>query len=291
MPPQAGGRIFRLQQWRKCRGHRETAVDHRSEYKASRAPRQHQDQQIQLGRSGKPSYVFLHIRPPTVCRRAATKPNSLLWTLTMNGLSMSKDYAQRSVMIELGRPTYSATWEEDSNRYIDLHRWEIIADIAAFFREPARSSKVGTRWQWEKEVLARLPDFDEAQAVILERQGAADADSDDAGELEDYFFNSSYSSSDMTQWWTRSVLPNHVAVEWFEDLTEPAHDHDGDETYTQPMGRRGDGPTPRSQPVQLVWSRPPLARFGSVLQSVLRVGGPNSHRNWEVLIVGHFGSV
>jgi hypothetical protein len=57
------------------------------------------------------------------------RPNSLIWTLTLNGASMSKDMAQRCVVIKLNRPAPNPTWEKDVGDYIKEHRWQIIADV------------------------------------------------------------------------------------------------------------------------------------------------------------------
>ncbi len=57
------------------------------------------------------------------------RPNTLMWTVTLNGASMSKDMAQRCVVIKLNRPAHNPTWEEDVRQYIEEHRWQIIADV------------------------------------------------------------------------------------------------------------------------------------------------------------------
>ena len=57
------------------------------------------------------------------------RPNTLLWTLTLNGASMSKDMSQRCVTIKLNRPAHNPSWEEDVRNYINEHRWQIIADV------------------------------------------------------------------------------------------------------------------------------------------------------------------
>src|SRR5205823_14432796 len=53
----------------------------------------------------------------------ASRPNTLIWFITMNGASMSKDMAQRCVPIKLARPKYSGQWEEETIRFIDENRW------------------------------------------------------------------------------------------------------------------------------------------------------------------------
>lgn len=62
-------------------------------------------------------------------RGEGRRPNTITWALTLNGASLSKDMAQRCVIMKLDRPQYNPRWEQDVRSYIDSHRWEIIADI------------------------------------------------------------------------------------------------------------------------------------------------------------------
>ncbi len=142
------------------------------------------------------------------------RPNSLSWYLTLNGPGMSRDYAQRSVIIQLKRPVYSGTWEEDVAAFIQNKRWEIIADVSAFFQRPAKKLANCSRWGlWERDVLARLPDPCEAQAVIAERQADVDVDEDEAGEVEDYIGQQlSRNGYDPAVDWVH--IPNQIALGW-----------------------------------------------------------------------------
>ena len=57
------------------------------------------------------------------------RPNSLVWVITTNGATLSKDMAQRCVIIRLKRPTHDATWQLTVEAFIRDHRWAIISDI------------------------------------------------------------------------------------------------------------------------------------------------------------------
>lgn len=57
------------------------------------------------------------------------RPNHLTWILTVNGATVSEDIAQRTVVIKLARPEYAPDWQPTILKFIDEHRWEIIADI------------------------------------------------------------------------------------------------------------------------------------------------------------------
>jgi hypothetical protein len=148
-----------------------------------------------------------------------TRPNSLLWCLSLNGPSMSRDMAQRSVIIKLKRPKYSASWEDDTKSFVEDNRWRIMADLNAFFQQPACKLKRHTRWgTWEREVLARLPKPAKAQKLILERQGAANADDEEAADVADHFRQELERLGYDTD--VDSVhIPNELAREWFNRAT------------------------------------------------------------------------
>jgi hypothetical protein len=49
------------------------------------------------------------------------RPNALTYVLTLNGASLSKDTAQRCVVVKLARPRYSPAWEEETLAYVREH--------------------------------------------------------------------------------------------------------------------------------------------------------------------------
>lgn len=63
-------------------------------------------------------------------RGEGRRPNTLTWSITLNGASLSKDMAQRCVIIKVDRPHYAPHWEEQVRDFVESHRWEIIGDIA-----------------------------------------------------------------------------------------------------------------------------------------------------------------
>jgi hypothetical protein len=118
----------------------------------------------------------------------ASRENNLNVILTLNGASLSTDMSQRCVIVRLKKAKYSPTWEEDTFRFVDENRDAIIADIIGFLRGPKATMTKSSRWgQWEKDVLALLPDPDVIQSVIVERQGEVDVEADEAEIVEDYF--------------------------------------------------------------------------------------------------------
>jgi hypothetical protein len=116
------------------------------------------------------------------------RPNDLVWFVTVNGGGMSRDMAQRSVVIKLKRPAYSPTWEADLFGLIESRRWEIIGDLLAELKKPAPALASFCRWsQWEAAVLARVDNPVACQEAIKQRSDDADADDDDAEAVRETF--------------------------------------------------------------------------------------------------------
>jgi hypothetical protein len=156
----------------------------------------------------------------------ASRPNTLTWLMTLNGASLSTDLSQRSVIIKIAKPAYSATWAEDTRQYIDSHRQEIIGDIIGFLRSPRAELPKHSRWgAWERDILARLPEPIDAQKLITERQAAADVEIDEADLIDDYFARELSSlkynpdtdrvfipSAVVCRWWNRAANENKTAT-------------------------------------------------------------------------------
>jgi hypothetical protein len=116
------------------------------------------------------------------------RPNWLIWCLTVNGASLSRDMAQRVVVIKLKRPDYSATWEDETRALIDGRRWHIIGDCLALLQQPGKPLARYSRWgAWEAGVLSHVPDPSECQKVIAERQGEMDDDAGEAATVREAF--------------------------------------------------------------------------------------------------------
>ena len=155
------------------------------------------------------------------------RPNTLLWILTMNGVGLSRDIAQRIVMIKLRIPEeYSATWESEVKGFVKEFRDEIISDLIGFLRKPSKPISNHSRWgSWEHAVLSKLPfgaDYrrtgpDEATKVIMQRQGETDVDSDESGEIEtaitQQIMDLGYDDRDSV------FFPSIVANQWYNTAT------------------------------------------------------------------------
>jgi hypothetical protein len=114
------------------------------------------------------------------------RPNTLLWCITSNKATLSKDMAQRCVIIRVKRPRHDPTWEPTTFAYIDEHRWEIIGDILAELQRPVPRLHRCSRWgSWEQAVLAHVGNRARCQKVIRARQRRFDADQEEAQLVRD----------------------------------------------------------------------------------------------------------
>jgi len=120
----------------------------------------------------------------------ASRENSLTWAITMNGAALSRDMAERCVNIQLGKPSHSGGWEESLRSFIEANKQRVIADIARFFSQPTKKLDKYSRWgQWERDVLSRLEQPEALQLAILERSKTANADSEEAETILEYFYD------------------------------------------------------------------------------------------------------
>jgi hypothetical protein len=133
------------------------------------------------------------ITAPTISGRQlyvgeGQRPNLLTWVITLNGVALATDMAQRSVIIKLVRGENAGSWHDETTAYIDRHREAIIGDIIAALRGERYELTQYSRWAtWERDVLCRLPEPDEAQRVILERQAASNCDLEEGEIIEQHF--------------------------------------------------------------------------------------------------------
>jgi hypothetical protein len=143
------------------------------------------------------------------------RPNHLTWLITLNGVNLGADMAQRSVIINLIRGSNHGQWFQETATFIDKNRSKIIGDIVAALRLPQNSLSNYSRWaDWERGVLSRLPEPDALQQLILERQNAADCDSDQARIVEEYFADRLRRLGYVPEK-DEVRIPTRIAAEWF----------------------------------------------------------------------------
>ncbi len=117
----------------------------------------------------------------------ARKANTLTVAITLNGVALSKDLAQRSVIVKLARPTYSGTWEAEVTGFIRSNRWQIISDIIAALMAPPRAPISNpSRWgAWCDGVLSRCHDGNAVLETLRYRSDEADDDRGTAGHIRE----------------------------------------------------------------------------------------------------------
>ena len=89
----------------------------------------------------------------------------------------------------LSGPVYSGTWKDDTEAFIGSNYEAIISDCLGFLQKtPEYKFEEYSRWgNWERDVLARLPEPAGAQRVILERQREADVEGQESSDLENHY--------------------------------------------------------------------------------------------------------
>jgi hypothetical protein len=144
------------------------------------------------------------------------RPNTLIWCITLNGGNLSKDMAQRVIVIKLDRPEFKPDWETGVRDYARRHRWEIIAEAMQILRKEATKIEAATRWaDWERSVLSRVAgDLKACQKVILDRQGEVDSDDSERDTVRDYFAGRLKYHYDVEPDTLHVLIPSKDAARW-----------------------------------------------------------------------------
>lgn len=107
----------------------------------------------------------------------ASRPNNVTIGITVNGANLSKDMAQRCVIIKVSRAAYKSNWLGETREYIHHHRWAILADLIHILKGTERPLESYSRWaEWEGAVLSKVLDPDGCRNLITQRQEECDAD-------------------------------------------------------------------------------------------------------------------
>jgi hypothetical protein len=154
-------------------------------------------------------------------RGEGKRPNTLVWGITLNGASLSKDLAQRVIPIRVRRPArYSKEWEESVLAFARKHRWEIMADVQALLEAPIPTLEVRSRWaSWEADVLTRVSGLKTCQDSIHARQEHIDDDNAERDLIRDYFCKQleQRKHNPLTE---VVFIPSLVAADWLNEVTK-----------------------------------------------------------------------
>ena len=113
-----------------------------------------------------------------------SRPNNMLWVITLNSPSLDSDFAVRCVPLALKRPEYDANWKSNLTAFITQNREIIQATLIDILKKDSPDMIPAGRWgDWEKNVLAKVPgvNLEKVQKLIKERQKQFD---DEQFELE-----------------------------------------------------------------------------------------------------------
>lgn len=106
-------------------------------------------------------------------------PNLHTVAITINGANLSKDLAQRCIVIMLADAEKSQTWLQDLNDFIENKKWAIIGDIGQLLESEVHPlpDEGSTRWAaWEHGVLSRVDTPETVRALFQVRQHMLDDD-------------------------------------------------------------------------------------------------------------------
>jgi len=150
-------------------------------------------------------------------RGEGRRPNTTTVAVTINGASLSKDLAQRCVIIRLARPEYLAEWAGTVRDFVAGYRWQILGDLRGLLEGQASLAyEEHSRWpDWEAQVLAKVHAPKACQAAILQRQAAVDDDASEA-ELVAELFRAELARRQFDPDGCYVLIPRKLAFEWLE---------------------------------------------------------------------------
>jgi hypothetical protein len=117
----------------------------------------------------------------------SSRPNYLTWYLTANSPALSRDLANRSIIIKLGAAQHGEDFIGWAEKFIPVNRPAILSEIYKRLEAPPRcllSKSSRDRWGgWQSAILARLDDGDGLAKMIAERRPDVDSDLDDSDDI------------------------------------------------------------------------------------------------------------
>ena len=202
------------------------------------------------------------------------RPNLLTWFLSLNGVSMATDMAQRSVIIKVVKGENAGDWHDVTTRYIDEHREQLIGDVIGALRADRFPLVSYSRWStWESEVLCRLPEPGEAQRLILERQGEANCELEE-GEIIEQYFAEQLASFGYEPNTAQVRIPTTSAAYWFtkavgEPMKATAASRRLHQMAKEGQLKRIGEDTTRTYGRSFIWTGPAADVFGGPIDNNL----------------------
>ena len=113
-------------------------------------------------------------------------PNLHTFVFTINGASLSKDLAQRSAVIKLGKSVFTQTWSEEVDEFIKNNTWSMIGEIGELLQStgnPLQNEVIIRFGPWVYGVLSKVENPIDVLNMIKKRQSQID---DDASNSEEF---------------------------------------------------------------------------------------------------------
>ncbi|GMV38778.1 MAG: hypothetical protein AMXMBFR64_04940 [Myxococcales bacterium] len=115
------------------------------------------------------------------------RPNTLTWVFTVNIAELSRDLADRCVVVNIGRARHGVDFRGAAQAFLESRRYELVADILAHLRaaplDPITTDNADRFQSWQQAVLSRFPNGNELAALAKERRPTVDSDASDAREV------------------------------------------------------------------------------------------------------------
>lgn len=122
----------------------------------------------------------------------ASRPNHLVWIMTLNSVTLDSDFASRCIPIALKKPSENVNWQEKLNTFIEENRWILIATMITLLKRETAYVPPRTRWGlWENQVLSKVPGLNrnEVLELVVTRQKEYDNDLDEKVMIIDALMN------------------------------------------------------------------------------------------------------
>ena len=116
-----------------------------------------------------------------------TRPNLLTWFITANTPSLSRDLAERSIIINIGHAAHQSDFMDWKEKFIKENRAQLISDIINWLDADKKSSLSGPsldRWSsWQRAILEQFENADELAIHYQSQRPEVDTDLEESEEV------------------------------------------------------------------------------------------------------------
>ena len=116
-----------------------------------------------------------------------SRPNTLTWFITANTPSLSRDLAERSIIIKLGTAQHASNFADWRSEFMKNNRPQLIADIIEWLSKEKKGTIKNScldRWSsWQRAILERFENCNEIVEHYQKRRPEVDCDLEEAEEV------------------------------------------------------------------------------------------------------------